>query len=336
MTVDAGAHLQPASRAAGFLGVAGLGPPRRLPGGLRRRRRRRRRTPGTGGGPAGERQRRQRRPRRRAPRSASDSGANSFDLYTWAEYDDPGSASTSFGNIEITSSTPTRSDRQAAAAGGTGATTWSCPTGAYIPQMVGLGPAREARPEPHPQFQNLDSLPGQAWDPGNKYSICKDWGSTGWIYDNTVVTERRSTTWADFIAAAQGEASGNMSVLDTPANVTGIYFWANGIDWNTEDPAELDACEDVHRRRVRPAHQGVRLVPRHQPRRGQLRPVAGLERRRPPGPPHRVGDDPRTYTWGLGAPVTELWMDNWCILKGARTSTPPTTSSTSSWTRPTR
>ena len=27
--------------------------------------------------------------------------------------------------------------------------------------------------------------------------------------------------------------------------------------------------------------------------------------------------DPSRYAWGLGAPATELWMDNWTIVKGA-------------------
>ena len=40
------------------------------------------------------------------------------------------------------------------------------------------------------------------------------------------------------------EASGNVSVLDAPNELAGIYFWANGIDWTTEDTADLDACED--------------------------------------------------------------------------------------------
>ena len=31
-----------------------------------------------------------------------------------------------------------------------------------------------------------------------------------------------------------------------------------------------------------------------------------------------AGDDPSKYTWGLGAPKTELWMDNWAIVKGAK------------------
>ena len=30
-----------------------------------------------------------------------------------------------------------------------------------------------------------------------------------------------------------------------------------------------------------------------------------------------AGGDPDQYTWGIGAPETELWMDNWCIVEGA-------------------
>jgi len=31
-----------------------------------------------------------------------------------------------------------------------------------------------------------------------------------------------------------------------------------------------------------------------------------------------AGGDPSRYVWGIGAPVTDIWMDNWCILKGAK------------------
>ena len=90
---------------------------------------------------------------------------------------------------------------------------------------------------------NLDPLYlAQAWDPTNDYSVCKDWGSTGWFYDKTKITTEIKT-WTDFIKACQGEASKNCSVLDTAVNVAGMYFWANGIDWNTEKTEDLDACE---------------------------------------------------------------------------------------------
>ena len=35
-----------------------------------------------------------------------------------------------------------------------------------------------------------------------------------------------------------------MSMLDAPAYQTGMYFWANGIDWNTENEEDLDKAED--------------------------------------------------------------------------------------------
>ena len=51
------------------------------------------------------------------------------------------------------------------------------------------------------------------------------------------------TTWQEFMDATKGAASGRVSWLDSSPNVVGPYFWSNGKDWNTEDTADLDACE---------------------------------------------------------------------------------------------
>ena len=83
-----------------------------------------------------------------------------------------------------------------------------CPTGVYIPQLVGEDLLEELDMSRIPNFANLDpAYTNQAWDPGNKYAICKNWGWTGWIYDTTIVTTEIKT-WADFIDVAMGEASG--------------------------------------------------------------------------------------------------------------------------------
>ncbi|MEZ5190653.1 MAG: extracellular solute-binding protein [Schumannella sp.] len=112
-----------------------------------------------------------------------------------------------------------------------------------------------------PNIQHMDpAFLGQDWDPNNEYSICKAWGTTGFVYDKTVIS-RELTTWSDFIDAAQNEASGKTSVLDDPAEITGIYFWANGIDWNTTDPDDLDAAEKFAVEEARPAHLALRLLP---------------------------------------------------------------------------
>jgi spermidine/putrescine transport system substrate-binding protein len=39
------------------------------------------------------------------------------------------------------------------------------------------------------------------------------------------------------------EAKGHVSIVEAPQNVVGVYLWANGIDWNTEDASTLDGAE---------------------------------------------------------------------------------------------
>jgi spermidine/putrescine transport system substrate-binding protein len=243
-----------------------------------------------------------------------------LNFFHWAEYDDP----EVFKDFENEFGVTTKIDIYAsneeaiaklAAASGTSGYDLVIPTGVYIPQMVELDLLQEINLELIPNFENVDEIyRDQPWDPGNKYSVCKDWGSTGWIYDTTKVSSE-ITTWSDFLDVAKGEASGQTSVLDTPGNLTGIWFWANDIDWTTTDPADLDACEEYMVNELAPhikaydSYPGIALTEgkyalshawNGDARQGLL-----------------STDEPDRYVWGLGAPVTELWMDNWCIVKDA-------------------
>jgi spermidine/putrescine transport system substrate-binding protein len=243
-----------------------------------------------------------------------------LNFFHWAEYDDPEvfkDFETEFGvttKIDIYASNE-EAIAKLTAASGTSGYDLVIPTGVYIPQMVALDLLQEINLDLIPNFENVDEIyRDQPWDPGNKYSVCKDWGSTGWIYDTTKVSSEIST-WNDFLDVAKGEASGQTSVLDTPGNLTGIWFWANGIDWTTTDTADLDACEDYMVNELAPhikaydSYPGIALTEgkyalshawNGDARQGLL-----------------STDDPDRYVWGLGAPVTELWMDNWCIVKDA-------------------
>ena len=252
-----------------------------------------------------------------APSGSSD--ANSFKLFTWAEYDDPDLMS-SFGDIEITIfNSNEEAIQKLVAAGGNGGFDMVCPTGVYIPQMVAEGLLHELDLSRIANFANLDPVyASQTWDPGNKYSVCKNWGTTGWIYDKSVI-ERDITTWADFIDVAMNEASGQVSVIDTPPNLCGMYFWANGIDWNTTDPAELAACEEflvnefAQHVRAFDSYPGINLTQGNY----VLSMVWNGDARQGLNAVVEAGDDPANFAWGIGAPETELWMDNWCILAGA-------------------
>lgn len=249
-----------------------------------------------------------------------DSGASSFNLFTWAEYNDP-ELMQSFGNITIDIfNSNEEAIQKLSAAQGTSGYDMVCPTGVYIPQMVAADLLEKLDLARITNFANLDpAYTNQDWDPGNAYSICKNWGTTGWIYDKRVVTTE-ITTWGDFIQAAQTEASGNTSVLDTAPNLTGIYFWANDIDWTTEDPAQLDACETFLVDELAPHIKAFDSFPGIKLAEGSyaLSQVFNGDARQGLIAVEAAGGNPDDYAWGIGAPATELWMDNWCIVKGAK------------------
>jgi spermidine/putrescine transport system substrate-binding protein len=246
-------------------------------------------------------------------------GGGTLKLFTWAEYDDP-ALMAQFGEIEITIfNSNEEAIQKLVASGGNAGFDMVCPTGVYIPQMASEGLLEELDLSRIANFENLDAAyRDQTWDPGNKYSVCKNWGSTGWIYDKTVIT-REITTWADFIDVAMNEASGQTSILDTAPNLTGMYFWANGIDWNTTDEAELQGCEEflvnefAQHIKAFDSYPGINLTQGNY----ALSMVWNGDARQGLLSVIEADGNPDDYGWGLGAPQTELWMDNWCILKGA-------------------
>ena len=106
-------------------------------------------------------------------------------------------------------------------------------------------------------------------------------------------------------------------MLDAPGDLCGIYFWANGIDWTTEDQADLDACQEFIVNELAPhikafdSYPGIALTQGNY----ALSQVWNGDARQ--GLIAVQDKDPERYKWGLGAPKTELWMDNWCILAEA-------------------
>jgi len=255
--------------------------------------------------------------------SASTGGdiEDQLNFYHWAEYDDPEvfkDFTKKFGaatKIDIYSSNE-EAIAKLAAAQGTSGYDMVIPTGVFIPQMVQNDLLEELNLDLIPNFDNVEEIyRNQPWDPNNKHSVPKDWGSTGWLYDKTKV-KSDIKTWGDFGDVAMGEASGATSVLDAPGDITAIYFWANGIDWATTEKKYLDQAEDYVVNKLAPhikaydSYPGIALTEGKyalsQAWNGDAR--QGL----------LSTDEPDRYVWGLGAPITELWMDNWCIVKGAQ------------------
>lgn len=242
-------------------------------------------------------------------------------IYTWAEYQDPANveAFSTQSGVNVVLDIYDSNEAMIAKlelAGGSSGYDVVVPTSGFIPLMVTKGLLTELDKSRIPNIGNVDpaiAALAAAHDPGNKYAVVKDWGSTGWVYDASVITEP-ITDWTGFMTAAASDGvSGQVSVLGAPGDVTGIVFWRDGIDWNTTDPADLDHAEEVLLAELAPhlkafdSYPGVTLVAGEyvlsQAWNGDAR-VAVLA-------------DPERYVWGLGAPKTELWVDTWAILSSA-------------------
>lgn len=260
------------------------------------------------------------------PRAVADSPPadgtieGNVNLYSWGDYDPPeaiaaftdSSGATvqvdSFGSNEELIS-------KLAATRGTSGYDVVVPTGLMIPQMVEHQLLQPLRKDLIPNFANMDpNFTDQVWDPGNKHSICKAWGTTGYVYDSTKI-KRKMTSWQDFLDVAMGQASGRTALLEDPWEVCSIALGAQGADLNTTQERELDACEktvvDKLAKHVR-AYFGSAST-------GMVQ--GGFMLMQSYNGDARQGmlemDDPEKWKFVYPTPSANLWMDNWCIAAGA-------------------
>jgi spermidine/putrescine transport system substrate-binding protein len=251
--------------------------------------------------------------------------SGTLNMYTWGAYNDPdivGSLAESQLGIKMQVSYYTSNEdliTKLQASKGTSGFDVVVPTGPYVPQMIQNGLLEKFDKTKLPNMVNVDPIyMAQAWDPTNDYSVCKDWGSTGWFYDKTKI-KTEIKTWQDFIDVCMGEGSKNCAVLDTPANLAGMYFWANGIDWNTEEAADLDAYEKFIVDEFAPNIKAFDSYPSDKIAEGAYSVAMMWNGDARAAYPKIIdaGGNVDDWVWGLGAPETELWMDNYCIAAGA-------------------
>ena len=256
-----------------------------------------------------------------APAATGGALEGDLSIYTWGDYDDPDVVETftkeKGPKVEMSSfNSNEEMIAKLTAAKGTGGYDIVVPTGVYIQQMVQNGLLQKLNRDLIPNFKNLDAaFVGRAWDPDNEYSICKDWGTTGFVYDKTLIT-RELTTWADFLDAAQNEASGKTSMLDDAGELTGAYFWANGIPWTTTDTADLDAAEDFLVNTLATHIEAFDSYPGG----GAIQQASHVLMQAYNGDVRLAlmeSSEPDRWQWVLAGPKTEIWMDNWAIPVGA-------------------
>ncbi len=88
----------------------------------------------------------------------------------------------------------------------------------------------------NPRFMN------QAFDTGNKYSIPKNWGTTGIAYRSSKVTDEL-TNWKQFFDLAGTKYAGKALIVDHQISSFGSAAVSMGYSLNTIDPTEMAAVE---------------------------------------------------------------------------------------------
>jgi spermidine/putrescine-binding protein len=91
-----------------------------------------------------------------------------------------------------------------------------------------------------PNFPNLDpKYLNQYYDPGNKYSIPWQWGTTALVYDKTTVPSEPKS-WTDLWAPAY---KNRLVMLDDSRELPGMALQVLGFDKNSTDPQQLDQAK---------------------------------------------------------------------------------------------
>jgi spermidine/putrescine-binding protein len=91
-----------------------------------------------------------------------------------------------------------------------------------------------------PNFTNIDPrFTNQEYDPGNKYTVPYQWGTTSLVYDKTKVPFEPKK-WADLW---DPKFKGKLVLLDDEREVMGMALQTLGYDKNSTDPAQLQEAE---------------------------------------------------------------------------------------------
>jgi spermidine/putrescine transport system substrate-binding protein len=117
------------------------------------------------------------------------------------------------------------------------------PTGYMVEIMAKQGLLYKLVKDHLPNFKNVDArFTNLSFDPDNRYSVPKDWGTTGFGYRTDLLPSMAS--WADFWQVATTKASGKVTVLDGQNEVIGSSLKMLGYSYNSVDPTQLNHAKD--------------------------------------------------------------------------------------------
>lgn len=185
------------------------------------------------------------------------------------------------------------------------------PTGYMVQIMAQQGLLYKLAKDHIPNYQYVDPLfRTLAYDPGNQYSMPKDWGTTGFGYRADLLPPL--TSWKDFFDKATTTASGKTIVLDGVNEVIGSMCKMLGFSYNSVNPTELDQVKQKLLQ-LKPhllaitATDDITLM-------GNGKAILALDWN---GNVLAAQANQPTLQYVVPTEGSEIWVDNWSILKSA-------------------
>jgi spermidine/putrescine transport system substrate-binding protein len=181
-----------------------------------------------------------------APKKAAEL-TGTLHYYNWADYVNPETykAFTADTGVKIKKDFfVSNEELQAKLQGGARGYDLAAPTG-YMVQILGQdGLLEELDWSQLPTVEkSLDErfrkLP---YDPDDKWSVPKDWGTTGFMYRSDMVKEKPAS-WQEFVELAKGPYSGKVTLLDGIPECVGSMLCMLGYSYNSEDEGEIDEAK---------------------------------------------------------------------------------------------
>jgi spermidine/putrescine transport system substrate-binding protein len=238
---------------------------------------------------------------------------DSLSVYNWADYVSPKTYPQFEKEFDVKlteDNYPSNEDALAKLKAGAAGYDVVVPTGYMVEIMIAEGLLFELDHSKIPNLANVeDQFLDLPFDPGNRFSVPKDYGTTGYGYRSDLVSEEMAS-WEDFYRLAP-KYSGRYTVLDSPPEVVGSALKMLGYSYNSVDSQEISEATDVlikfkpHVRKITSSMREIMIS-------GEA--YISLTWN---GEIGYVALDAADARYVVPSEGTEVWTDNWAIVEGA-------------------
>src|SRR3990172_7326044 len=235
---------------------------------------------------------------------------DTLNYYNWAAYLNPATRKAFDAQFGVDSTLDFYSSNEELIAklqGGAEGYDLVAPTGYAVQIMKDEALLHELDHSRIPNMKNVDPrFLDLSFDPGNRFSMPKDWGTTGFMYLQKYVKEDM-TTWEDFFSLAP-KYSGRYTVLDSSPEVIGAGLKMLGYGYNTTNAGEVDQAVD-ELIKIKPhiaaiTSSSYRTMMKH----GDTWISLNWN-----GDPFYVASEQPSVKYVIPTEGTEYWVDTWAI-----------------------